>query len=260
MIFENRMKKALREGKVVFGPMVSELRNPAIAVLFAQAGFDFFFIDMEHSCFSLETLSDMILAARAANIPAIVRASTRTSHEVLSRPLDIGASGLLVPLIQCAEDVKKIVEWCRYQPLGERGMALARQHTFFEGGNAVETMRRLNEEVLIALQIEHRDAIDQLPEILSVPGIDAAFVGPSDLSASLGKPGQANDPEVERAIHQVIRVSKEKGIIPGIHTDTIEKAKYWINQGMRMIGFSTDIKLILDIFKSSIKQLRTLTS
>jgi 4-hydroxy-2-oxoheptanedioate aldolase len=85
------MKKALLEGKVVFGPMVSELRNPGIAILFAQAGFDFFFIDMEHSCFSLETVSDMIVAARAANLPAIVRPSTRTSHEYLSRPLDIGA-------------------------------------------------------------------------------------------------------------------------------------------------------------------------
>jgi 4-hydroxy-2-oxoheptanedioate aldolase len=259
LIFENKMKKALLEGKVVFGPMVSELRNPGIAILFAQAGFDFFFIDMEHSCFSFETVSDMILAARAANIPAIVRPSTRTSHEYLSRPLDIGAAGLLVPQIQSADDVKKIVEWCRYQPLGERGMALARQHTFFEGGKAGETMRRLNEEVLIALQIEHRDALEKLPEILSVPGIDAAFVGPADLSASLGKPGQAGDPEVERSIRRVIQVCKEKGIIPGIHTDSIEKAKYWIDQGMRMIGFSTDIKLILDICKGSVKQLRALT-
>ncbi len=259
MIFENRMKRALVEGKVVFGPMVSELRNPAIAVLFAQAGFDFFFIDMEHSCFSLETVSDMILAARAANIPAVVRPSSRKSDEYISRPLDIGAAGLLVPQIQSVDDAQKIVEWSRYQPLGERGMALARQHTFFEGGNAVETMKRLNEEVLIALQIEHRDAIENLPEILSVAGIDVAFVGPSDLSASFGKPGQANDPEVVKAIHRVIRVSQEKGVIPGIHTDSVEKAKYWIDQGMKMIGFSTDIKLILDICKSAIKQLRALT-
>ena len=259
MIFENKMKKALLEGKVVFGPMVSELRNPGIAILFAQAGFDFFFIDMEHSCFSVETVSDMILAARAANIPAIVRPSTRTSHEYLSRPLDAGAAGLLVPQIQSVEDVKKVVEWGRYQPLGERGMALARQHTFFEGGKAEETMNRLNQEVLIALQIEHRDALERLPEILSVPGIDAAFVGPSDLSASLGKPGQASDPEVERSIRRVIQVCKEKSVIPGSHTDSGEKAKHWIDQGMRMIGFSTDIKLILDICKGSVKQLRALT-
>lgn len=257
MIFQNGMKKALKEGKIVFGPMVSEIRSPGIAVLFAQAGFDFFFIDMEHSCFTLETLNDMVMAARAAGIPAIVRPSTRKSPEYLSRPLDIGAAGLLVPQIQTPEDVKNVVDWCRYQPMGERGMALSRQHTFFESGNTVETMAQLNEEVFIAIQIEHRDAIERLPELLSVPGIDAAFVGPSDLSASLGKPGRANDPEVEKAILRMIEVADKNGVIPGIHTGSVEKAKYWIDRGMKMIGFCTDIKLILQICKSSVKELRS---
>lgn len=257
VIFQNRMKKALREGKVVFGPMVSEIRSPGIAVLFAQAGFDFFFIDMEHSCFSYETVSDMIMAARAADIPTIVRPSTRTSHENLSRPLDSGAAGLLIPQIQTRQDVENVVKWCRYQPVGERGMALSRQHTFFQSGNTVETMGQLNEEILIALQIEHKDAIERLPELLSTPGIDAAFVGPADLSASLGKPGQTNDPDVEKAIHRVIEVSKENGVFPGIHTGSVENAKYWIDQGMKMIGFCTDIKLILQICKDSVNQLRS---
>jgi 2-keto-3-deoxy-L-rhamnonate aldolase RhmA len=259
MVFQNKMKKALKEGRVVFGPMVSEIRSPGIAVLFAQAGFDFFFIDMEHSCFSYETVSDMIMAARAADIPTIVRPSTRTSHENLSRPLDSGAAGLLIPQIQTRQDVENVVKWCRYQPVGERGMALARQHTFFQGGNTVETMAQLNEEVLIALQIEHREAIERLPELLSIPGIDVAFVGPADLSASLGKPGETNDPDVEKAIHRVIEVSEENGVIPGIHTGSVEKARYWIDQGMKMIGFCTDIKLILQICKDSVKQLRSCT-
>jgi 4-hydroxy-2-oxoheptanedioate aldolase len=251
------MKQALNEGKVVIGPMVSEIRNPGIAILFAQAGFDFFFVDMEHSCFGYETVSDMILAARAANIPTIVRPSSRKSHEYLSRPLDSGAAGLLVPQIQTREDVENVVKWCRYQPLGERGMALSRQHTFFQGGNTVETMSQLNEEILIALQIEHRDAIEALPELLSIPGIDAAFIGPADLSASLGRPSESNHPDVEKAIQRVIEVSEEKGIFPGIHTGSVEKAQYWIDRGMKMIGFCTDIKLILQICKDSVKALRS---
>jgi len=252
------MKKALREGRPVFGPMISEIRTPGLAVLFSQAGFDFFFIDMEHSCFSYETVSDMIMAARAANIPAIVRPPTRTSHESLSRPLDSGASGLLIPQIQTRQDVENIVKWSRYQPMGERGMALSRQHTFFQSGNAVETMGQLNEEILIAIQIEHKDAIEHLPELLSAPGIDAAFVGPGDLSASFGKPGQTNDPDVEKAIHRVIEVSEENGVFPGIYTGSVEKAQYWIAQGMKMIGFCTDIKLILQVCKDSVHQLRSL--
>lgn len=257
MIFQNTMKKALKEGKVVLGPMVSEIRTPGIAVLFAQAGFDFFFIDMEHSCFTTETASDMIMAARAAGIPAIVRPSTRKSPEYLSRPLDTGASGLLVPQIQTRQDVENVVKWCRYQPMGERGIALSRQHTFFQSGKTVETMGQLNEEILIALQIEHRDAIERLSELLSVPGIDVAYVGPADLSASLGKPGRVNDPIVDKAIHRVIEVSGDKGIIPGIHTSSLENAQYWINEGMKMVGFCTDIKLILEICKNSVKQLHS---
>ncbi len=256
MIFKNRVKRALKEGKVVFGPMVSEIRTPGIAVLFAQAGFDLFFIDMEHSSFSTETMSDMIVAARASGISPIVRASSRKSSDYLSRPLDSGAEGLLVPQIQTREDVENVVKWCRYPPMGERGMALSRQHTFFEGGQALETTRQLNEEILLALQIEHREAIERLPELLSVPGIDVAFVGPGDLSASLGKPGQSNAPEVIEAGHRVIEVSREKGILPGIHTDSLKTAKYWIGEGMKMVGFYTDIKLILEICRNSVKELR----
>jgi len=258
MIFKNRMKQSLKEGKVVFGPMVSEIRNPGIAVLFAQAGFDFFFIDMEHSCFTMETVSDMIMAARAAGIPAIVRPASRKSHEYLSRPLDSGASGLLVPQIQSKEDAQNVVRWCRYYPVGERGMALSRQHTFFDAGNTMETMKQLNEEVLIALQIEHRDAVRNLPEILSVSGIDVAFVGPEDLAASLGKPGTASDPDVEKAVLQVIKVCQDKGVVPGIHTSSVEKAKTWIDRGMKMIGFGTDIKLISQVCKASVKDLKAL--
>ncbi|MBW1666695.1 MAG: hypothetical protein JRI79_00590 [Deltaproteobacteria bacterium] len=258
MIFKNKLKAALKEGRVVFGPMVSEVRTPGIAVLFAQAGFDFFFLDMEHGCFTMETVSDMVLASRAVDIPIIVRPPSKSSHDYLSRPLDSGASGLLIPQIQSVQDVQNVIKWCRYQPVGERGMALSRQHTFFEAGDAVETMARLNEEVLIALQIEHRDAVKNLSEILSVPGIDVAFVGPSDLSASLGKPGNSSDPVVDSAIRKVIEVSNDRGIIPGIHTSSVEKARYWIEQGMKMIGFGTDIKLILEVCKSSVKKLRSL--
>ena len=258
MIFKNRVKQKLREGGIVIGPMVSEIRTPGIAILFAQAGFDFLFIDMEHSPFTMETMSNMVLAARASGISPIVRPPSRMLSENLSRPLDAGAEGLLIPQIQTPEDVKNVVRWCRYGPLGERGMALTRQHTFFEGGKPSETMARLNEEVLILLQIEHPEAIERLPELLSIPGIDGALVGPADLSASMGMAGQTDDPRFLEAVHRVIEVAKSHGIIPGIHTDSLKTAAYWMKQGMRIIGFATDIKLILEAGRNSVRELRNL--
>jgi 2-keto-3-deoxy-L-rhamnonate aldolase RhmA len=135
-------------------------------------------------------------------------------------------------------------------------MGLSRQHTFFEAGDALDTMRRLNQEVLIVLQIEHKEAIENLSELLAVPGIDAAFVGPADLSASYGKPGQSDDPEIQDAVARVIEVSRANGVIPGIHTSSVAKARYWIGAGMKMIGFSTDIKLIQQVCKASVEELR----
>jgi 4-hydroxy-2-oxoheptanedioate aldolase len=258
MVFQNSMKRALKAGKTGYGPMISEIRSPGMATFFANAGFDFFFLDTEHSCFDLQTVSDYVMAARASNIPIIVRPPTRESHEALSRPLDIGASGLLIPQVQCKKDVENIVAWTRYMPLGDRGMALERQHTHFDPGVASETMAKLNEEVLIAVQIESRDAIENLDEILSVPGIDVAFVGPSDLSASLGKPGKATDPVVEAAIQKVIDVSGKYNIVPGIHLSNIDQVRKWKDRGMRMLGYGTDIKFIQQVCKQAVQDLKAL--
>ena len=111
------------------------------------------------------------------------------------------------------------------------------------------------QEVLIVLQIEHKDAIEILPDLLAVPGIDAAFVGPADLSASFGKPVQSNDPEIQNAVTRVIEVSRANGVIPGIHTSSVDTAKHWIGAGMQMIGFGTDIKLIQQVCKASVQEL-----
>jgi 2-keto-3-deoxy-L-rhamnonate aldolase RhmA len=143
-------------------------------------------------------------------------------------------------------------------PLGDRGMALERQHTHFDPGVASETMAKLNEEVLIAVQIESRDAIENLDEILSVPGIDVAFVGPSDLSASLGKPGKATDPVVEAAIQKVIDVSGKYNIVPGIHLSNIDQVRKWKDRGMRMLGYGTDIKFIQQVCKQAVQDLKAL--
>ncbi len=259
MIFQNRVKRALREGKIVFGPMVSEIRTPGIAVLLARAGFDLFFIDMEHSCFTVETMADMILASRASGICPIVRVTSRVSHDHMSRPLDSGAQGLLIPQIESRDEVESIVKWCRYYPMGERGLALTRMHTFFESGNTPQTMKELNEEVLLCVQIESRKAIENLDDILSVPGVDVAYVGPADLSQSLGDPGNTENPDHVRTCRRVIEVAKRHGVIPGIHTGSLKSARRWMEEGMQLVGIGTDIRLISEISTQYAQQLREIS-
>ena len=259
MIFQNRVKRALREGKIVFGPMVSEIRTPGIAVLLARAGFDLFFIDMEHSCFTTETMADMILASRTSGICPIVRVTSGVSATHMSRPLDSGALGLLIPQIESRDQVENVVRWCRYYPMGERGLALTRMHTFFESGDTPETMKQLNEEVMLCIQIESRKAVENLEDILSVPGVDVAYIGPADLSQSLGDPGNTENPDHIQACRRVIEVAKKHGVIPGIHTGSLKSARRWMEEGMQMVGIGTDIKLISEISVQYARQMKELS-
>ncbi|MDK2897663.1 MAG: 4-hydroxy-2-oxoheptanedioate aldolase [Candidatus Atribacteria bacterium] len=255
-MFTNKTKKLLREGKSVLGTMVSEVRSPGIAVMLATAGFDFFVIDTEHSPFTLETVQNMVLAARGARITPIVRVPTRFGHHNLSRPLDCGAEGLLVPQVETREQVKAIVEATRYHPLGKRGMALRRTHNNFARGNPTEITQKNNEETLIILQIESKLAIDNLEDLLSVPGIDAALIGPNDLSQSLGVPGNTAHPLVQEYIGKMVKKCQKAGIPAGIHPGNPESLRPWIEKGMRLLMCSNDINLIVDGGTKIVEQLR----
>lgn len=255
-MFFNRTKKLLREGKAVVGIMVSEVRSPGIAVMLATAGFDFFVIDAEHSPFSLETIQNMVLAARGAGITPIVRVPTRFGHHNLSRPLDCGAEGLLIPQVETRKEVEAIVQATRYSPLGKRGMALRRTHNSFARGNPQEVMHNNNEETFIILQIESKRAIDHLEELITVPGIDAALIGPNDLSQDLGIPGNVDHPLVQEYIVRMVEKCKGAGIPSGIHLGSPEALYPWIDRGMRLLMCSNDIDLIVDGGTKIVKQLQ----
>jgi len=253
---ENRVKKALKEGKVVIGTMVSEVRSPGIAQMLATAGFDFMVIDLEHSGFSIQTMADLILGARAAGITSIVRVPSKKGHHLLSRPLDVGAQGLLVPQVETKEEVVEIIKATKYYPLGQRGMALRRIHSDFVRKDALEITRSANEQTLIILQIESKKAIDGLDELLSVEGVDAALIGPNDLSQSLGIPGQTTHPKEIEYIGKMVNICKEHNVPSGIHLGSVEALKKWINEGMRLIMVSSDINMIVETAARLVRELR----
>lgn len=249
------LKLRLKKGDLLVGTMISEIRNPNLAYMLAQCGFDFFIIDNEHGSYSPETISDIIAAARGAGVSTIVRIP-EIRRETILKPLDCGAAGLLVPQVNTAHQAKEIMVHAKYPPLGNRGVALSRPHSLYGRPKADEYLIQANEATFIAVQAESPEAIGNLKSIATTPGVDAIFVGPSDLSVSLGIPGEITHPDEVEAINKVVDVCQKNGIIPGIHMSNLEMLKAWIEKGMRFVTFSSDVDLLARSAAGSLAQLK----
>lgn len=251
------LKASLKTGRLAIGTIISEIRNPNLAYMLAQCGYDFFIIDNEHGSYSPETVSDIIAATRGAGISAVVRIP-EISRETILKPLDCGATGLLVPLVNTADQAKEIIAQAKYPPMGNRGIALSRPHSLYGRPEAEAYLLQANESTFIAVQAESPEAINNLEEIASIPGIDAIFVGPSDLSVGLGIPGQVTHPREVEAIEWVLGVCDKHDIIPGIHMSNLDVLKKWIQKGMRFVTFSSDVDMLARSARDSLSQLKTI--
>ena len=251
----SELKAKLKKGDLVIGTMISEIRNPNLAYMLSQCGFDYFIIDNEHGAYSPETVSNMIAAGRGAGISIIVRIP-EIRREAIMKPLDSGAAGLLVPMVNTADQAQEIISFAKYPPMGNRGAALSRAHSFYSRPNAAEYLDQANEATFIAVQAESPEAIDNLESIAAISGIDSIFVGPFDLSVSLGIPGQITDPREVEAISTVIDVCRRHNIIPGIHMSDEKHLKSWIQKGMRFVSYSSDVDLLAKAGKENLVRLR----
>src|SRR5258708_4525786 len=167
----NPVKRALAAGKAVFGSEISRLRSPEVARLYAAAGFDFAFIDMEHSAFGLETVADIVAMSRIAGIVPIVRVP-QAEYAFVARVLDQGAQGIIVPRVNDPQTVRDIVSWMRYPPLGIRGFADTAAQTDHRRLPAHEIIEANNNETVCVIQIDRRHALANLDGILALPGVD----------------------------------------------------------------------------------------
>ena len=253
---KNPVKQALKEGKAVYGTMMIEFRSSAAAQILAVSGFDYFFIDMEHGTFSYETMSDMIRAGRLAGIVPIVRV-TDCQYHLMSRPLDAGAMGLMIPRVESREQVEQIIQWTKYPPWGIRGCGASTGHSDYEATKVAEFIKQANDEIIIIPQIESEKAIENIEEIVSVKGVDAAVFGPNDLSISLGVPGEVEHPKMIKAFERVIAACNKAGIASGLHVGSVDLVNKWKAKGMRFLCWSNDIAMIKD---SSAKALAAMRS
>lgn len=254
IIAPNSIKRALQAGQAVIGTMVTEVRQPSVMQLLANAGFDFVIIDNEHGAFNIETIANLCQAGQQLGLTPLVRVPDLT-YAYLAQSLDSGAQGIMLPRVTTVAQVQEAVQIMKYPPEGLRGCAFARGHTGFKSGPVAETIAAANRETLLIVQVETRQAVDDLEEIAAVPGVDVILVGPTDLSISLGVPGEFEHPQMQTAIKKVISVCQEQGVTPAIHMNVMELALAWAQQGMRLISFSSEAGLMVKAGREAISTL-----
>jgi 2-keto-3-deoxy-L-rhamnonate aldolase RhmA len=249
------LRKRILAGECVYGMMIRQARDPGAPAIFAAAGFDFVFIDMEHGNYSMETVADLIRGAKSAGIATIIRVPHLETH-FISRVLDAGAEGIMVPMTSTRQQAEEIVRYSKYTPLGQRGFGNQTGQTDYKPLKTPDFMKEANEHTLIVAQIETREAIENIEAILDVEGIDVGLIGPNDLSISMGIPDQMGSEIITKAIDKVVESAKKKGKASGIHIGNIEALKKWRTKGMTVLAFSTDIGFMYNASKSNLEELK----
>lgn len=251
----NPLRQSLRAGNIVLGTMVAEIRQPAIMQLLAIAGFNFTIIDNEHGPFNIETIADLSRAGRAYGITPIVRVP-ELAYPYLAQSLDVGAQGIMLPRVYTVEQVQQALQIIKYPPEGQRGCALNRGHTNFQGGPVLDIMARANQENLVVIQIETKEALDHVDEIAAVPGVDVLFIGPNDLSISLGVAGPPTSPTMVAAIEKIVAACQRNHIYCAIQLADIELARHWAANGIPMISYSAETNLLINAGLAATKGIR----
>jgi len=241
-----RIKEKLRLREPSIGTWMS-MAHPSIAEMLAMAGYDFVVVDTEHSAIDVsEVLGLLIAIERNGAIPLVRLAGVDPIQA--KAVLDSGAAGVLVPMVNTREEAEQAVRMTKYPPLGSRGSCLARAQGY--GEHFDEYVTHANDDSLLIVQIEHKDAVANIGDILAVPGIDGTFIGPYDLSMSLGIAGQLNHPDVLASKKKVLDATLAHGLVAGVHLvhpDTAEEeCAAAVSAGYRFIAVGTDILFLGD--------------
>ena len=240
-VFQNPVKLALKEGRPVIGATLTVASSDVAATL-ASSGFDFLWIEMEHSPLTLETARSMILATRGMKAVPITRVPVNEPW-MAKRVLDIGSLGVVFPFTSTRELAEQAVKSCKYPPEGIRGFgpSLAIPRWDFVGQNYPQFA---NENVLVITIIEQKLAVENIEHIASVPGIDVLFIGASDLSYSLGVGGQRAHPLVKEAISKVLAAGRKYGVPIGYPSGNAEEIKRLISEGFLFFQANTELGMI----------------
>lgn len=237
------LKERLRNGEQVLGTMVTTFASPDIAKILQVCGFDFLIVDCEHGSFTTREVANIIAVARGIGMPALVRIPEMRREHAL-KFMEMGASGLLLPNTETAEQAKMLVDCTKYAPLGHRGVSLSRPHTDFKKVSGATYMPEANDDTILMCQIESRKGVENVEEIIAVEGIDVAFIGPNDMSQDYGILGQFEHPEIVAAFEKIVAAAQANGKWAGAHFGGAAPLKPWLKKGMQINMWNSDNGLL----------------
>lgn len=240
----------LRRGDLLLGTLVS-LPSPDITEMLASVGFDWLFIDAEHGAFNPQQALGMLQAA--GRCPCVIRVPS--DDEVwIKKALDIGAAGIIVPQVHTADQARRIVRACKYSPAGSRGVGIGRAHGY--GMEFEHYIKNANRQTAVILQAESKQAVDNIAAIAAVKGVDAVFIGPYDLSASLDRIGQIQDRKVTRAIDNIVKACKTANVRLGYFGVSAGAVKPFIKKGFTLITAGVDTLFVTKSAQQTLAELR----
>jgi 2-keto-3-deoxy-L-rhamnonate aldolase RhmA len=255
---DNPVKAKLQAGEASFGVLAWEFVTPGLPTVLERGGAEFCIFDMEHSGLSLETMKSVIRWCRSTSVVPLVRVPSH-EYRYVAGALDIGAQGLMIPMVESAEQAREIVSWAKYAPEGKRGTAFGCAHDDYRGGSAeavVDTMARANAEGLLLFQIETVAGVEHVEEILAVEGVDVAWVGHGDLSVSMGLPYQFDHPDHIAATDRVAAAARNAGKVAGRMVTDAATGQRLLERGYRMLAYGPETTLLSRAVRKGIEALQ----
>ena len=248
------LKNKLKNNRLTIGSWI--MMNDSMSVeIMALAGFEWLVIDIEHTSIDLKTTKTLITTVHTSNLKALVRVS-KNEEVVIKKVLDMGADGIIVPMVNSQEDAEKAVGYAKYPPAGRRGVGLYRASGY---GTKFEAYKKwVDEELIIIAQIEHIDAVHNIDAILQVEGIDGTIIGPYDLSGSMGYPGEFEREDVKDAVQKVLERCRVHNVSSGFHVVDTDPGKLQekIEQGCTFLAYGIDYFFMRDAAMQGMKTLK----
>jgi 2-keto-3-deoxy-L-rhamnonate aldolase RhmA len=252
----NPVRGKLRQGKVAYGIMATEFFAPGFCRIAANSGAEFVIFDMEHGGVGIDVLKAQIAFARGTGIAPFVRVPGLFYH-LVAPVLDAGAMGIMVPMIETRDQAERLAAWCRYRPEGVRGLGFGAGHDDYDRGDVLAKMRAENERTLTIALVETATGIDNVDEILGVPGIDVGWLGHYDLTNTMGITAQFDAPEFDAAVAKLLAAVRRHGKAGGFLATSVAMAREWRAKGFGCLCYGTDAGVFQAALGEAIGMLRS---